>query len=73
MSMTKKRRPIVSLILFVFLGLLVSLTPLQASDKKAATPTGKQSTFSEKIVDFIKMILGEKPKPIDENLVRDEV
>jgi len=43
----------------------------QVKDKQVTSK--KEKTTGQKMVEFIRNILGDKPKPIDEKLVRDEV
>jgi len=40
-------------------------------DKEDQSQQGK--TLGQKMVEFIRSILGDKPKPINEDLVRDDI
>ena len=52
--------------------LLLSVTTTSAQDKQSQVADQQGRTLGERMVDFIRKILGEEQKPIDDDLVRDE-
>jgi len=51
----------------------ITKTSLSPLDNVPQAQAQTEQTFGEKMVEFIRSILGDKPKPIDETLVRDEL
>lgn len=66
--------------IFPIILLLVSFSAMRAeaqgkilTKSEALQKRSQEENFSQKMVDFIRKLLHEKPKPIDEKLIRDEM
>lgn len=51
----------------------ISTTSVSTTSQQESQNPEQQKTFGERMVEFIRKLLGEEPKKIDENLVRDKM
>jgi len=51
----------------------IDLPIVESSRQEASTNKSEDENFGKKMIEFIRKLLGDEPKPIDEKLIRDEM